>query len=232
MRCTQTAEAGAYVLGALSPAERSAYERHIAACVTCRNEVAELAGLPGLLGRLDADTAASIGQPEGAPEKLLHTVLASARTERVRLRRRHMRERGFIMLAAACLAVVVGAGVSTMSIPAAPPPVLGAMTPTDQGEPVNALLGYWADTKGGTEIKMTCSYASGSITVPYTLATAQYPEDDRCDVLAGCGGPHTTVDDIGVRITYTHQWVTRFGQTIAPSITFQRSTAVRMEPTL
>ena len=73
MRCTQTAEAGAYVLGALSPAERSAYERHIAACVTCRNEVAELAGLPGLLGRLDADTAASIGQPEGAPEKLLHT---------------------------------------------------------------------------------------------------------------------------------------------------------------
>ena len=162
MRCTQTAEAGAYVLGALPPAERSAYERHIAACVTCRNEVAELAGLPGLLGRLDADTAASIGQPEGAPEKLLHTVLASARTERVRLRRRHMRERGFIMLAAACLAVVVGAGVSTMSIPAAPPPVLGAMTPTGQGEPVNALLGYWADPKGGTEIRMTCNYAVDS----------------------------------------------------------------------
>jgi hypothetical protein len=40
------------------------------------------------------------------------------------------------------------------------------------------------------------------------------------------------VDDIGVRITYTHQWVTRFGQTIAGSITFQRGTAVRMEPTL
>jgi len=101
---------------------------------------------------------------------------------------------------------------------------------------------YWSDPNGdqiGSNVNaytrtgsLTCSYASGSITVPYTLATAQYPEDDRCDVLAGCGGPHTTVDDIGVRITYTHQWVTRFGQTIAPSITFQRSTAVRMEPTL
>ena len=101
---------------------------------------------------------------------------------------------------------------------------------------------YWSDRNGdqiGSNVNaytrtgsLTCSYASGSITVPYTLATAQYPEDDRCDVLAGCGGPHTTVDDIGVRITYTHQWVTRFGQTIAPSITFQRSTAVRMEPTL
>jgi len=51
-------------------------------------------------------------------------------------------------------------------------------------------------------------------------------------VLAGCGGLHTTVDDIGVRITYTHQWVTRFGQAIAGAITFQRGTAVRVEPTL
>jgi anti-sigma-K factor RskA len=159
MRCTQTAEAGAYVLGALSPAERSAYERHVAACATCRNEVAELAGLPGLLGRLDTDTAASIGQPAKVPEKLLDTVLANARTERVKLRRRQLRERALVMLAAAGLAVVVGAGVSTMSIPATPPPVLAAMTPTGQGEPVSAMLGYWSDPKGGTEIRMTCIYA-------------------------------------------------------------------------
>ena len=54
----------------------------------------------------------------------------------------------------------------------------------------------------------------------------------ECDVIAGCGGLHTTVDDVGVRITYVHQWVTQFGKVIAGSITFQRSTAVRMEPTL
>jgi Flp pilus assembly protein TadG len=101
---------------------------------------------------------------------------------------------------------------------------------------------YWSDPNGDQIASsvnvytrtgsLTCTYASGSITVPYTLSTAGYPETQRCDVLAGCGGLHTTVDDVGVRITYTHQWMTRFGQTIARSITFQRSTAVRMEPTL
>ncbi|GAB4083860.1 anti-sigma-L factor RslA [Myceligenerans cantabricum] len=40
----------AYVLGALSPSERHAYERHLAACDACRAAVAELAGMPGLLG--------------------------------------------------------------------------------------------------------------------------------------------------------------------------------------
>ena len=101
---------------------------------------------------------------------------------------------------------------------------------------------YWSDANGDQVASnvnvydrsgsLTCTFASGPITVPYTLSTGRYPESERCDVLAGCGGPHTTVDDIGVRITYTHQWATQVGQTIAPSITFQRSTAVRMEPTL
>jgi Flp pilus assembly protein TadG len=101
---------------------------------------------------------------------------------------------------------------------------------------------YWSDSNGDQissnvnvytrSGSLTCTYASGSITVPYTLATERYPETERCDVLAGCGGLHTTVDDVGVRITYTHQWVTYVGKTIAGSITFQRSTAARMEPTL
>jgi hypothetical protein len=101
---------------------------------------------------------------------------------------------------------------------------------------------YWSDPNGDQRASnvnvytrsgsLTCTYASGSITVPYTLGTEQYPETERCDVLAGCGGLHTTVDDIGVRITYTHLWVTYVGRTISGSITFQRSTAVRMEPTL
>jgi hypothetical protein len=102
---------------------------------------------------------------------------------------------------------------------------------------------YWSDANGdqiasnvngydrfGTT---TCAYGDGStITVPYTRTDNDYPESERCDILAGCGGLHTTVDDIGVRITYAHQWVTSFGQRIAPSIIFQRSTGVRMEPTL
>ena len=102
---------------------------------------------------------------------------------------------------------------------------------------------YWSDANGaqlGSNANTytrsgstTCSFADGtSVTVPYTLSSPGYTEDERCDVLLGCGGGHTTVDTIGVRITYTHQWVTAFGRNIAGPITFQRSTAVRMEPTL
>jgi anti-sigma-K factor RskA len=160
-------EAGAYVLGALAPAERSAYERHVAICERCRNEVAELAGLPGLLGRLDADSAASVGQPvEAAPPSVFDAALADARTERLRSRRRRRWERGLTLAAAACLALVIGVGVPTLSHPAAPAPVLAAMSPVDRDPSVTALVGYWADSRGGTDIRMTCVYTDTA--TPYT----------------------------------------------------------------
>ncbi len=62
MRCENSREAGAYLLGSLSPAERTSYERHLATCTICRETVAELAVLPGLLGRLDATAASRIGE--------------------------------------------------------------------------------------------------------------------------------------------------------------------------
>lgn len=102
---------------------------------------------------------------------------------------------------------------------------------------------YWSDANGvqiGTAVNLysrigstTCAFGDGtSVTVPYTLTTAGYTEDQRCDVLAGCGGAHTTVDTVGVRITYQHQWATTFGQYIAGTVILKKSTAVRMEPTL
>ncbi|RPF22617.1 anti-sigma factor family protein [Myceligenerans xiligouense] len=65
----------AYVLGALSPSDRHAYERHLAACHTCRAAVAELAGMPGLLSTVSPAQAESPTQdapgatplPDGAP---------------------------------------------------------------------------------------------------------------------------------------------------------------------
>jgi hypothetical protein len=68
MRCAQTLDVGVYVLGALAPAERDAFERHLGDCAICRDEVAELAVLPGLLGRLDLATAETIARDgEAAP---------------------------------------------------------------------------------------------------------------------------------------------------------------------
>lgn len=102
---------------------------------------------------------------------------------------------------------------------------------------------YWSDLNGaqrGAAVNVydrvgstTCNYADGSsVTVPYTLTTPGYLEPDRCDVLAGCDVSHPSVDTVGVRITYQHQWATSFGRYIAPTVIFRKSTAIRMEPQL
>src|SRR5256714_5230510 len=84
---------------------------------------------------------------------------------------------------------------------------------------------YWSDANGeqiasnvngydrfGTT---TCAYGDGStITVPYTRTDNDYPESERCDVLAGCGGLHTAADDIGRGLNHEDQWVTSFRQRI------------------
>ena len=56
-----------YVLGALSPSDRRAYERHLAGCGQCREAVAELAGMPGLLGALSREEAEELLE-DSAPE--------------------------------------------------------------------------------------------------------------------------------------------------------------------
>lgn len=43
----------AYVLGALSSVDRREYEAHLAECPACRDAVAELAGMPGLLAGVE-----------------------------------------------------------------------------------------------------------------------------------------------------------------------------------
>lgn len=45
-------ELGVYVVGAIAPADRSAVDGHLACCADCRDELAGLAALPALLGRV------------------------------------------------------------------------------------------------------------------------------------------------------------------------------------
>jgi len=109
---------------------------------------------------------------------------------------------------------------------------------------VTRIKVYWSD-QNGDEIgsnhnlytrsgSTTCDYGDGtSITVPYSLTTASYIEDIRCDVLAGCGGSHTSLDTIGVEITYVHLWLTSFGRiTGGTGLTFNVSNTTRIEPQL
>lgn len=83
-------------------------------------------------------------------------------------------------------------------------------------------------TRGGT---ITCSYGNGtSLTVPYTLTTSGYPEANRCDVLAGCGGTHTAPDNVGVTITYQHSWVSSVAQISLTGLIFNLTSSTRVEP--
>ena len=45
---------GVYILGAISPPDRSTVEHHLARCADCRAELAGLAALPGRLGSVPA----------------------------------------------------------------------------------------------------------------------------------------------------------------------------------
>ena len=100
---------GVYILGAISPADRSTVERHLARCADCRAELAGLAALPGRLGsvpaadmtKLAADERGESGQRP--PDVLLQTLLD--RAARIRRQRRWRR-----LAAAAAAAVIVGCG--------------------------------------------------------------------------------------------------------------------------
>ena len=109
---------------------------------------------------------------------------------------------------------------------------------------VTQIKVFWSD-QNGDEIgsnhnlytrtgSTTCDYGDGtSITVPYSLTSAGYVEDIRCDVLAGCGGSHTSLDTVGVQITYVHNWLTSFGRVTGGSgMTFNVTNTTRIEPQL
>ena len=166
MTCIHSLDDAAYVLGALSPAEREAYERHLASCPDCRDNVADLAALPGLLGRLDAETAASL-RADTAPrppvttpppaETTVPALLAAAAAHRRRDRWRRLT----VGLVAACLALVAGLSVAFVVTRDDPRhPAYVAMKEVTDHAPVSAELAL-TDTPVGTRIDMRCHYDSG-----------------------------------------------------------------------
>lgn len=186
MRCDYAYDSGAYVLGALAPSERAAYERHLAECPTCREAVGDVAVLPGLLGRLDPaglEQIASAPSSESRMPDLLSAVSDARRKERNARRWRT----GGTMLTAACLALFVGFGAGILrdgsSAGTESPPVAQATTPgpvkprmvamkSVVGDiPVTAEIGL-TETKFGTEITMHCAYpkhGSGNKSYTYRL---------------------------------------------------------------
>ncbi|TDC02710.1 anti-sigma factor [Micromonospora fluostatini] len=163
--CEFAFDDGAYVLGALPPGERAAYERHLSGCAACREAVAEIAVLPGLLSRLDPNALDQFLPPPVEPSRV-PVLLDAARDRRQVERRRHRRRYLGTGLVAAAVALVVGFGAATL-LPdggAGPPPPeirMVAMQPVAGAVPVSAEIGLTA-TGWGTEVTMRCGYDAGA----------------------------------------------------------------------
>jgi len=102
LTCSMATQAlGAYLVGALDPHERADVEAHLAHCPACRDELAGLAGLPGLMSRLTVDEV--LAGPPAVDDALLERLLSSASRER-----RVARHRRWLAVAAAVVMLAVG----------------------------------------------------------------------------------------------------------------------------
>lgn len=68
MTCQHTMTLGVYLLGALEPSERFAFESHLSYCEICRGELVRLAPLPGLLNQIAPEDFADDMPPTGVED--------------------------------------------------------------------------------------------------------------------------------------------------------------------
>jgi anti-sigma factor RsiW len=149
----------AYVLGALSPAERREFEEHLAGCARCQRSVAELAGLPGLLAQVSPEDAALLAaqaQPadgEDAPATLMPRVVGAQLTRRRRIV-------AAVAGAAAALILIVG-GVASGLLPIGQPdPVLLAFSRV-QPTAMTAIVEV-VPADEGTDFRVECQYGEAN----------------------------------------------------------------------
>ncbi|WP_353827234.1 anti-sigma factor family protein [Agromyces sp. SYSU T0242] len=158
----------AYVLGALTPVDRRAYESHLDGCERCRAAVAELAPMPGLLARLDAESAARVGTGStGSPAPVAPVARAEATEARDRpgaARAPSRPRRARVLAAVAAVVLLVGAvvaGVVTAVLPNGETETI-AMQPVGD-TPLTASVEV-ENVPWGTRLSITCRYGTGEWT--------------------------------------------------------------------
>ncbi|MET0473268.1 MAG: zf-HC2 domain-containing protein [Mycobacterium sp.] len=156
----------AYVLGALSSTERREFEAHLESCDRCRTAVADLSGMPAMLGLLSADDVRGMGgeQPEPPPlrPEVLDTVL-----DKVRWRRRRARWLTSAAVGVAAALLAVGLVVAVR------PELMGLRSGDDTQTVAQLQMNKRATTPfsatvalssyaWGTRIDMACTYGEWS----------------------------------------------------------------------
>jgi len=160
---------GVYVVGAIDPAERVIVDAHLSQCQDCREELAGLAGLPALLGRVplrDAERLAldstELRDLEEPPAELLDSLLGQISS------RRRARRWRVAAAAAAAAVIAVGGGIGGGMLishgqGSTPPSSLhhAQQTPelvrgSDQATHVSAAV-YYSPKKSGTSMQVQVS---------------------------------------------------------------------------
>lgn len=150
-------ELGVYVLGAIEPGERAKVDEHLVSCARCREELAGLAGLPGLLRKVTAE-GAQWARKEEAGDPLAGVPLDAliGRVTTIRRRRRRLT----VVAAGALLGAVAGlAGVQVLGAHPAGSPGPDEPRWTASAAVANRVTGAWAAVRyavrpWGTELEV------------------------------------------------------------------------------
>lgn len=218
---------GVYVVGAIEPAERTLVDDHLATCPDCREELAGLAGLPALLGRVPAEDAerlilqsAEVKDLEEPPDELLSSLL-----RRVAERRAVRKWRGLAAAAAAVIIAIAGGAAGARIIaPGANPavhaqagPVTEVVSGTNSRTNVSAVVKYtrrswgtkmdvWvAGIKNGTTCQVWAVNASGQrwSAGSWTVADGHADSDYPASVSLGASQLRSFVITSGGRVLVT-----------------------------
>lgn len=146
---------GAYVLGALTPADRSLYEEHMEQCQLCRDSVSELSPMPGLLAQIRPEPESTESEHSQEPADLMNAMLREENQHRSRRRRLA----GWAAAAVAVLVLAITVPVALM-LQASDDDVSVALEPVDS-TPSSMRVEVTLDpTEWGTRLSIECEYST------------------------------------------------------------------------
>jgi hypothetical protein len=167
---------GVYVLGKADPDDRATVERHLPTCAQCREELAELEGLPALLARVAPPEPAPSQRPRPQPvpvtpsPDLLTRLLTAAAATRARRRRRA----SLLVAAAMIVTAGVGAPIVIRSVTTERPPEF-ATAPAQSG-----LQSSWSAADAGSGTRATVRLTPQPAGTALDLTLSGVPAGTRC----------------------------------------------------
>lgn len=165
---------GVYVVGAIEPAERATVDAHLPQCLDCREELAGLAGLPALLGRVPLADAERIALGDEVPDEPSAALLDSLLSQ-VSARRRARRWR-MVTAAAAAAVIAVGGGIAGGT-------VISHLSGSGYGSSAPSATresGMARATNPATGVTMAVYYTSGTSGTSMQVQVGGVPRGSHC----------------------------------------------------